>query len=246
MKKFATLGLAVVAMLVAAAVALAQTSPSPVQLTGKVTPSKGGSKKKPKNAKLKLTFQVPAESQSTIKTVTYSLPKNIKLSGKGFPTCSQSALADGKKCSKKSKVGTGTATALLGTQPLNFTFDIYAGSSKTITLKLVTDDLPSFVAYFPGKIKGSKLTVNIPKAVQQPVPGAYSYVTSISAVIGAHVKKRVGHGKHKRSKTYYFAALNGCPAKKTHNLAVSLDLTANPNPPAQTPLKASATSPCRK
>ncbi|MEJ7892222.1 MAG: hypothetical protein WKF94_06245 [Solirubrobacteraceae bacterium] len=33
-------------------------------------------------------FNVNAESESTLSRVEYTIPKNIKLNGAGFPTCS--------------------------------------------------------------------------------------------------------------------------------------------------------------
>ena len=60
MRRIAIIGLAVAATLAVAAVAIAQyTLPVDVKITeAKLTPSAGGSKKKPKNASVNLAFTV--------------------------------------------------------------------------------------------------------------------------------------------------------------------------------------------
>src|SRR5215212_6325510 len=87
LKKLVTIGLAVVAVLAAAAVAVAQVAEPVIQPSGAVAPTKGGTKKKPKNAKLKVAFSVNKESRKTLSGINFFVPANVKLSGKGFKYC---------------------------------------------------------------------------------------------------------------------------------------------------------------
>lgn len=239
MKKFASLGLAITAMLVAAAVAIAATSP--LSVTGSASPSKAGTKKHPRKTKVKVGFKLPDSQKATLNTVTYSFPKTVKISGKGYPKCSADRLAAHKKCAKKSKVGSGTATALLGNFPLKFTFDIYVGGSKEITLKLVTKQLEGFVSYFPGKISGSKLKVSIPMSVQKPDGVTPSFVTGIQSTLsGKTITKGHGRKKHK----YNFVSTTGCKHHKD-KVGISLGLTDNGNPQPQNPIKGSTNIKCK-
>src|SRR4051812_26121553 len=108
-----------------AAVAFAQYNvPPTLTYQATVTPTKGGSSKKPKNALLHTVFNVNKESKSTLRRIEYTVPSKLKLDGKGFKKCSADTINQKGEsvCPKGSKVGTGAATALLGPQqtPLNF------------------------------------------------------------------------------------------------------------------------------
>ena len=218
MKKLGILGLAGAAMLVLPGSAVAQTPPEPlaVTVTTSVTPNKAGTKKKPKNGTLKVGFTVNPESKRTVSRITLFFPKNMKINGKGFKTCSVAKLnADlsGDDCPKGSKIGEGTAGALLGAAPLTFKTELYAAGRNQIALFLVGQGINVQVA-FPGPIKkstdrrfGQQADIDIPTSVQQPVPGAFAYITNVETTIGGSARVKVRKKRVKRS----FGTVNGCP-----------------------------------
>jgi hypothetical protein len=249
LRKLVLIGLTVTAVFAIAAVAIAQYALPTMTVETAITPAKGGTKKKPKNALVHTVFRVNADSNSTLKRIEYAIPSKIKLDGTGFKTCSvQTIAAKGESaCPKGSRVGTGAATALLGPQksPLNFSVNVYAAGKKSLTLYLVTS---LFTLPIPATITAdNKVVFDIPDRVQQPVPGLYSYVTSVTADLGKQpgIKASVKTGKGKKRKTRYFASLRGCSGKK-HTLGVTAFLADNPNPPKQPSISGTGTSACKK
>jgi hypothetical protein len=226
LKKITTLGVAALAAGALTTTAIAQTSP--LTATGSASPSKAGTKKKPKATAVKVGFTLPDTQKATLNTITYTFPKTVKLSGKGYK--------------KGAKVGSGTATAFAGVN-VDFTFDILVASANKITLDLESQTPGIDVAAkFPGTIKGSKLTVSIPTNVQQPVPGLYSYVTGIQSNLKA---KSVTVGKGKKTKKTNFVTTTGCSGGK-QTVGISLALTDNGNPQPQNPITGSTDIKCSK
>lgn len=237
MKKFTTLALALVAVLTLGAVAFAQTAPLTVEASG--SPSKAGTKKKPRNSSADVKFTVDPSTKVTLESVEYTFPSTVKVSGKGYPTCSVDTIAsEGETaCSSKSKVGSGTARAFAGTTQIDFTYNIYAASATKIVLALKSNLINTT---FEGKISGRTVTVEIPPNVQAPVPGLYSTVESIDAKLGA---KSVKKGKGKKKKTYSFVSTNGCKGGE-HEIGVKLNVSSGGNPlPA---IEGSDGIPCKK
>jgi hypothetical protein len=256
-KKLVLAGLTLTVAFAMAAVAVAQYNAAPViNGTLSVTPTKGGSAKKPKNALLDTRFTVNAESRSTIRRIEYTIPKNIKLNGKGFKRCTSDFInANGDtNCPKGSKVGTGAATAVLsGTGgQLNFDVDIYVEANKTLALYLQTS---LFNIAIPGEITNNQVNVDIPERVQRPVSGLYAYVTSVDAFLGKQpgipaittIKKKVRkNGKKKTVKVKQpFASLTGCPTGG-HTGGVKVFLVPNPSPPPVESLEDQTSSACTK
>jgi len=250
MKRLATIGLALVAMLALTAVAVAQVAEPVINLTGSGSPSKGGTKKKPKNATLNTDFTVNKESRKTVSRITYFIPKNIVLSSKGFKYCPVETLntkGEGA-CPKGSLVGKGTSTAVLGPKfaPLGFTVNVYAAKTG-LALALAQTNGGSVRANFPGVISkapapyGQKITVDIPPAVQSPAAGLYSYITEVQTKITG----KLTSGKGKKKKTAFFASLTGCPKDKKHRLGVQLTYVQNDTGPAGTSPIIPATAPCK-
>jgi hypothetical protein len=256
LRKLAIIGLTLTALLAVTGVAVAQFAPAVIQFTGVVTPNKGGTKTKPKNAKLSVAFTVNKESHKTLSSITYFVPANVKLSGKGFPYCPSTKInAQGEaKCPKGSKIGSGTATAVLGPQqtPLNFTVNVYAGSKSEIAVALKGAVNIAFKAPITSTSApyGQKIAVAIPASVQSPAPGLYSYVTSVNTTIGGKfvktVTKRVHGVKKKIKTTYNFDSLTGCPSGGLHKLGVQLGYAANDAGPAGSSDVISGTSACSK
>ncbi len=238
MKKITTIAIAGLSTLALATTAVAQTD-GPLTVTGKASPSKAGTKKKPKNTKTTVAFKVDPATKVTLKSVEYTFPKTVKISGKGFPSCSLNKIVDKGEsaCAKKSKVGTGTARAFAGTTQIDFTYNIYAAGSKKIVLALKSNVIST---NFEGKISGSKVTVEIPESVQAPVPGLYSTVESITANLGA---KTITKGKGKKKKKYNFVSTTGCKGGK-QTVGVKLNVSNGATPIA--PLSSKVDIPCKK
>ena len=250
MRRLVLVGLTLTTVFAIAAVAIAQTYAVPT-LTGqlKVLPTKkSGTKKNPKNALIDTRFQVNAESNSTIRRIEYTIPKNVKLNGTGFKKCTVDFISQNgdDACPAGSKVGTGSAVALLGPSKsrLDFDIEIYAAGAKTLSLYLQTN---LFNVAIPGQIVGQKVNVDIPERVQRPVPGLYAYVTEVNALLGkqAGIPAAVKTGKGKSRRTRFFASLQGCQ-KGRHVGGVKIFFVANPSPPPFESLSTKATSNCKK
>jgi hypothetical protein len=260
LRKLVLIGLTVMTVFAVAAVAVAQYNVAPVvTVSGSVTPAKGGSKKKPKNAATEIKFDVNPESNSTLAGIDYGIPKSLRISGKGFKKCSAETVnTKGEtQCPPKSKVGTGAATALLGPgkTPIQFTVNVYANGPTGLTLALKQTNGSVQVA-FDAKIANNRVAFSIPSNVQQPAPGLYSYVTSVTANLGPakatkKVKKKVkvkGSKKKKTikvKKTYYLVSRIGC-VNNADVIDVKLDLAPNPSQPAVDPATGSVSVPCTK
>lgn len=258
MRKLVLMGLTVMTVFALAAIAIAQTSaPAVVTVTGTVTPAKGGTKTKPINASTSIKFDVNPESNSTLAGIDYGIPRSLKISGAGFAKCSATTINNKgeTQCPTKAKVGTGAATALLGPgkTPIQFTVNVYANGSDGLTLALKQTNGSVQVA-FDAKIANNRVAFTIPSNVQQPAPGLYSYVTSVTANLGPaksvkYIKKRVRvKGKKKTikvKKTYFLVSRIGC-INNADVIDVKLALANNPNPPAQNPITGNVSKPCTK
>ena len=144
-----------------------------------LTPSKAGTKKKPKNSTLKL-FVKNNRTDATVDTITVNLGKNVKLNGKGFKYCTAADSSTRRAvtaCPSGSKAGKGTANAVLGPgrAPLEFTVDAYVGSKNSIIFYVqqvggtVRKALTGKVSKASGKY-GSKIVIKIDEDLQQPGP----------------------------------------------------------------------------
>ena len=258
MRKLLTASVAVLAVFAAAAVAVAQSSVAPVvTVTASASPAKGGSKSKPVGASTSIKFDVNPESNSTLAGVDYGLPSTLKISGAGFSKCSATTINNKGEsaCPAKAKVGTGAATALLGPNKaaIQFTVNVYTNGTNGLVLALKQTNGSVQVA-FDAKYANSRLAFSIPSNVQQPVPGLYSYVTSVTANLGPakvtktttkKVKKKGKTKKVKVKKTYNLVSRTGCTGG-TDAFDVKLTLAANPDPPAVNPATGSTTTACSK
>ncbi len=262
MRKLILTSLTATVLFAVAAVAIAQTNaPAVVTVTAKVDPSSGGTKKKPRNASTDITFNVNPESNSTLAGVDYGIPSNLKVSGAGFKRCSADTInTKGESaCGKAPIVGTGAATALLGPgkTPISFAVNVYTNGKRGLTLALKQNNGSVQVA-FDAKIRSNRVAFDIPGNIQQPAPGLYSYVTSVTANLGPAkvtkkktVKKKVKvKGKKKKvtrkvkvKKTYFLVSRRGCVGGQD-TIETKLSLANNPNPPAQNPISGSASVPC--
>ena len=229
------------AVAVAVTAAFAQTGPSIIP-EFVVTPAKAGTKAKPRNALVYTKGTIAGDYQATLSRLEYTIPPTIKIDGTGFPTCSADFInANGDdNCPKNSKVGTGAATALLGPNKdrLDFDVEVYAAGPKALTIYLQTN---LFNIALPGTISGGVVGFDIPERVQQPVPGLYAYVTTVTAALGK--QKGVPASVRVRGKQRFFASTTGCRNRR-HTGSVEAFLAPNPDPPPVESVKVSATSRC--
>lgn len=235
----------VAAVAVAATVAFAQNPPPKVDLTAKVSPSKAGTKKKPRAASISVLIKNNKESKTTLDTLTISLPKNIKISTKGLKTCRKSVLesegADG--CPSGTQAGSGTAHATLDPfgqgSTLTFRIKAFLGGPKTLLFALQESSLPALRPVLEGRISrasgkfGQKITVKITPELQQPVAGTYTALDDIQAKISL-----------KRGKNSLIS-FTGCPKDKQHDFGANLKYVGNPNPPSAPSASADDTARCR-
>jgi hypothetical protein len=234
-KYLITAVVAVTAVAVAAPIAAAQT-PTP-DMSVSISPKKAGTKKKPKNSSIKLSIENP-ETNRTMTTLTITTAKTFKFAAKGLTRCAESTLEQGgpDACPKASLVGKGTASAALGVTsptPTPLTFDVTAVvlGAKDVGFYLAARELPVNVLA-PGHISGRKLTIEVPEAAQQPVPGTFAGLISLETTLKAKKRKN------------YLASTNGCKARK-HQFSAVLTFRDNGATPAGT-RSTKATASCSK
>ncbi len=227
----------------AIAAALAQTAPTIIP-EFKVTPERAGTKAKPRNALVYTKGTLSGDGDYTLSRLEYKIPPGIRIDGTGFPTCSVDFVnANGDDaCSKGSKVGTGAATAILsgGRTELNFDVEVYAAGPRALTIYLQNSTLNVAI---PGDIDGRVVGFDIPENVQQPVPGLYAYVTSVTAALGR--QKGVSGIITKNGRKRFFTSTIGC-RKGRHAGSVKAFLAPNPDPPPVPSVFVAATSRCTK
>lgn len=239
MRKYLIAALAAVLSIAVASVALAANAAPDV--TAKLTPTKAGTKKKPKNSSLALHVK-NNQADGTVKAITVDVGKNVKLSGKGFKYCTASTLnTQGKTaCPAGSKAGGGTANAVVGPDhvPLKFTVDAFVGSKDSIIFYTqqvggtVRKALVGKVSKASGKF-GQKIVITIDPDLQQPAPNVYSALVDLTTTIRAKT------GKH------FLVSSVGC-TKKKHNFGVKFDFNPNSTFPATGSAAGTTTSACKK
>ena len=247
MRKTLIAALTALTALALAAVAIAQTPPS-IDVTATASPSKAGTKKKPKSEKVNLNIVNSRESKTSASKIEISFPKSLVLSTKGLKTCSVSKLdSQGKaSCPKGSLAGLGTAEALLNPTsanpaPLKFNVSTFVAGKNLLAFYLeqqgtdsgVQQALPAKITKVRGnKVFGQKLTINIPENLQQPAPGVYSALIQIKNSLG------LKSGKHALVKSI------GCPKTREHPIGVKVSYVPNPNPPVSSSASSTDGAPC--
>jgi hypothetical protein len=196
------------------AVGVAQAVTPTTAIKASVSPTKKGTKKKPKNVKLNvelITQPAPGDPAFATRSTVVHFDKNIKFDGKHLKSCSQSQVqTDDTKCPKGSRVGSGTATGSALGLTENLTVTAYNGPRGTKIELLVDGQSPLQIhQVIEGKLQsdsgkyGKKLVVAIPDALQQPAPGAYATLTDFKTSVK-------GTGSKKRP----FVGLAGCTKKR--------------------------------
>jgi hypothetical protein len=238
LRKYLIAVIAALAALAMATVAVAQSGD--VTATTTVSPTKSGTKKKPKSIKV-TTFVQNNVPNTTAAKIEIDFPKTVKISGKGLTKC---ALAEFSKpggkanCPSKSKAGAGITHAVLGPQraPLNFKVTAYVGGKNLMIFYIeqiggsVTKALQGKISSASGKYK-QKLVISIPPDLQQPAPGLYGALTDL--------KTSLFNKKGKNS----LISVNGCKKKK-HTFGAKLTFAANEKPAPKPSAKGTSTAKC--
>jgi len=196
------------------AVGVAQAVTPTTAIKASVSPTKKGTKKKPRNVKLNvelITTPAPGDPAFATRSTVVHFDKNIKFDGKHLKSCSQSQVqSDDTKCPKASRVGSGSATGSALGLTENLTVTAYNGPRGNKIELLVDGQSPLQIhQVIEGKLQsdsgkyGKKLVVAIPEALQQPAPGAFATLTDFKTSVK-------GTGSKKRP----FVGLAGCSKKK--------------------------------
>ena len=214
-------------------VAQAQTAAPHIDVTAKVLPTKAGTKSKPKFEKFALSVKNDPASKTTAKTIAITFPSTLKLSTKGLDQCkaTDTQLIDNVNVCRKSIAGTGAARALLNPfapSPAPLTFKVTPIIGKNELIFVLSG---SANAVLHGKISGSKLTIAITPALQQPVPNVYSALNDLSTSLS----------KKKGSNSLISSV--GCKSKK-HKVSVTVGYAPNPTAPAQPSASNTADAKC--
>jgi hypothetical protein len=205
-----------------AGVAYAQTAEPSIDVTASVSPTKAGTKSKPKSEKFTLSVKNDPASKTTAKSIAITFPSTLKLSTKGLDQCTASddALIDDVNVCKKSIAGKGTARALLNpfaTTPAPLTFKVTPLVGKNELIFVLTG---SANAVLHGKISGKKLTIAITPQLQQPVPNTYSALNDLTTTLS------------KKKGSNALITSTSCKAKK-HKISVTVGYAPNPTAPAK-------------
>jgi hypothetical protein len=238
LRKYLIAAMAVLTSLALASVAVAQSADVEAKTT--VSPTKSGTKKKPKNIKVS-TFVKNNVANTTAAKIEIDFPSTVKISGKGLTKCSLSAIqAQGPgACPAKSKAGTGISHAVVGPGrvPLNFDVTAYVGGNNLIIFYIkqqngtVTKALQGKISSASGKFK-QKLVITIPPDLQQPAPGLYAALVDLKSTL--QLKK----GKN------YLVSSTGCKKKK-HTFGAKLTFAPNPAAPPKPTASGTSTAKCK-
>ena len=248
MRKSLAALVAVPTVLVMATVAFAQNPAPTIDVTATVSPTKAGTKKKPKSEKVSLQIDNSRESKTSASKIEISFPKTLKLSTKGLKTCSVAKLdSQGKaSCPRGSAAGVGTADALVNPQSdnpasLKFNVTTFVAGKNLLAFYLeqqgndsgVQQALPAKITTVKGsKVFGQKITISIPANLQQPAPGVYSTLIQIKNSLG------LKSGSNALIKSI------GCPKTREHPIGVKINYVPNPTPPASSSASSTDGAPC--
>jgi hypothetical protein len=239
LRKYLIAVIAALAALAMATVAVAQSGD--VSATTTVSPTKSGTKKKPKSIKI-TTFVKNNVPGTTAAKIEIDFPKTVKISGKGLTACKLSAIqANGPTaCPSKSKAGTGLSHAVVGPGrvPLNFDVTAFVGG-KNLVIFYIKQQGGTVSKALQGKIsKGSrgfaqKLVITIPPDLQQPAPGLYAALVDLKSTL------KLKKGNH--------ALISSVGCKKgKHKFGAKLTFAPNPAQPPKPSATGTSTAKCKK
>jgi hypothetical protein len=216
------------------ALILAPVAPAAVEMqvgiTGKITPTKGGTVAKP-SGKYPLFTEVTTRRKdgagqgAPVRKTVLNYPAQFEFNGPRFKSCSKATLdARGPTaCPAGSQVGAGSADALIGTQKVTLQVFAFNGPGGNKIELYVTPVLNSAIE---GILKGGKgkrktVTFQVPKnaiRVSQSAQGStYASLTRFGANIGTYKNaagKTVKAQAKLGGKTINFVETTGCTGGK--------------------------------
>jgi hypothetical protein len=223
-----------------AGVAYAQNAAPQITVKTSVSPSKAGTKHKPRAEKFTIDVQNNVDqSKATASTIKIKFPSSLKLSTKGLPQCTKSddaLIQGGPSICKKSVAGTGTSDAVAGPTtptPAPISFKVTPIVGKNQMLYYLAKTAVTQPAVLHGKISGSTQTITINPELQQPAPGLFSAIVNLHTVIS--LKK----GKHS------LITSTKCSGGG-HKITVTETFVNNPTPPAAPSATSTGIAPCKK
>jgi len=233
---------AAVLALGAAGVAYAQNPAGTISGTASVSPSKAGTKSKPKSEKFTLSVKNDPASKTSADSIKISFPSTLKLSTKGLTQCTKSDDAivtqtPAKAC-KGAIAGKGTANAVLdpggaSPVPIHFIVTPIVGKNQLLFYLAAQGLANKYVLH--GKISGKTLTIAITKDVQQPITGSPLFSALIDLSSTLSMKKG----------TNYLISSTGCSGGK-HKVPVTVGYVANPTPPTAPSASTTLEAKCSK
>jgi hypothetical protein len=235
-KSFLVAGVAT-AVFGTAGIAYAQNAAPEGTVTASVSPSKAGTKSSPKSVKLKLEVKNNVtESKATAAKIAITLPSTLKLSTKGLDQCTvtdDELLAGPKSVCPKAIAGAGEAHAIVNpyASPAKVTFKLTPVIGKNELLFYLEQSPGSVKAILHGKISGKKLTIEIPKFLQQPATDVYSALSDLSTTLSK-----------KKGKNYLVSSV-GCKSK-AHKISVTESFVPNPTAPAKSSATGTGNAKC--
>ena len=215
MRKVALLAMTLT-LVVAVGVAYAVTPTTDLKVS--VSPSKAGTKKKPRKIVLKVepTLQPnPNDPAFAVSESIIHFDKNLVFNGKKFPACTAAQVQANPNACKKAQVGTGSATASVSGSPVNLLVRLYnkAPKGSGVLLRVDGQGGVSVQGVLVGALQkdsglyGYKLDVTIPESLQQPVQGLYATLTDFKTTV------------NKTLKGTPYVGLKGCNGGKLHFMA---------------------------
>jgi len=247
LRKFLVAAVATLPALALGGAAVAQTPETgAAEITVSVSPSKVGTKKKPKPAKLTLEVK-NGDSSQTADALQIFIPKQLKISAKGLKKCSQSKLEQNlspSACPTASRLGKGTAQAVAGVNtsnpsPLGFNVTAVLLSNTKIGF-LIQQQGGEIATLAVGTLKkssglyGQRLDVAIPQLAREYPSGSYNGLVGLKTTL----YKKVG----KRS----LLSSTGCTSARTLPFKTVISFQNNPNPPKAATVTAEGTANCSK
>ncbi len=221
------IALTAMAALIVLAVAASPASAilSVQKFSAKVSPSKAGTKKKPKAVSLQANpyFDTNApdlDQQVQFATVNANVyfPKGGVYNGKYFPSCAPATVfQDEKQCPKGSQVGSakGFGKGLgLDEEVIGKFFNLPGGKGTTLLVTgesplIIREIVPATLTTLSGDPDFSyKLSFSVPQNLQSPAPGVIASVMRFDSKIPVQY---VTKGKGKKKKIPLLASTS-CPA----------------------------------